>query len=170
MALATIRIQIDAAAGAEPLAVFPAKDLHRDLQQDLLGDQRIEIDQIILVIDKIQVFRAEFLFLRMLRLRRRQDVFEGGADGQPGGFETTGTAHFHLRAEAPFKVQGLTDPFQGSGYVDPIERKSRIFFFREDLPRPGFILEKLNVQALFRYVHHIDLQPIPAVSGSNPRF
>jgi hypothetical protein len=170
MASATVLIQVDPAVGAKPSAIFTAQDLHGDLQQDLLDDQRIKIDQIVLVTGNIQVIRAEFLFFRMLRLRRRQNILEGATDGQVGSFEAAGTVRFRLRSDVPFKVKGFLDSFQGNGTINAAQGKPQFFFFRKDLPGPVFIFGKLNFQALFRDVRHTDLQVKPATSalGSLP--
>ena len=58
MALAIALIQVGPAPGAKSPAIFMAEDFHGDLQHDLLDDQRIEINEVVLIIDEIQIFLA----------------------------------------------------------------------------------------------------------------
>src|SRR5262249_46780036 len=74
VAAAVALVQIDAAARAQPAAVLVAERPCRQRQQDLLADERLEIQLFAAVEAQSELAGVELLVLRRARIRRKHEI------------------------------------------------------------------------------------------------
>jgi hypothetical protein len=162
------QIQIDAAMRTESPAILLTKHLHGDLQHDLLKNQEIQINEIILIINKIEVFSAQLdLLPRLPFLSRYEGIVKPGMNGKMCNFQTPGTIHLNGRIDLSLKENGFPEPPDGTGNLNPICGKNAFFLTGENLSEPVSLFGKLKFQSLFRDVFDIDLQTTPLRSSIN---
>jgi len=91
VAAASAFIPVGPASGAKPFAAFPAQRLHGHGQQDVLLDQRVQLNELILVIPVLQILGEQLEFTRLpaILAERSQGILKGQVDGKPEGLETT---------------------------------------------------------------------------------
>jgi hypothetical protein len=143
-------IQIDSAMGTKALARLAAKNLNRDLQENLLIDDGIKVNDIILIIDKIEVIAIQFhLFLGFL-VTRDQGVFEIAPHGERRVFKAPAACGIHGGFHGSLQIERFPHLFDQTGHIRLFQDENGFILFRENGLEPASILGKLEGQSLLR--------------------